>query len=170
NGASALSAAGNTPLTSTQARDIPLEDTQLRDTQLRNTPGGSKSTRNKVLVGGAGLLAVAAVAAVIAAPRLLGSSDPGCKAYSATAIVAYNKTITALNKQSPQATVSADMAATVSGLTSAAAQAHSATVRSALNGLLAEVKTVRSDVQAGSVPVSTVNALNAASAKADNAC
>jgi hypothetical protein len=128
--------------------------------------------RNKALVAGAGVLAIVAVGGVIVAPKLLGggSSDPGCKAYSGTAITAYNKTIDDLNAQASQPVLNADMSATVTDLTSAIAQAKSASVKSALNGLLTELKSVQSDVRSGTVPTTTVNALNAASTTADNAC
>jgi hypothetical protein len=133
--------------------------------------GAAHGTRNKALVGGAGLLAVVAIGAVIMTPKLLGSSsDPGCKAYSGSTLTAYNKTIDDLNNQSSQQTLTKDMATTVTDLNGAIAQAHSASVKSALNALLRELKTVQSDVGSGSVPSSTVSALNTASTTADNAC
>jgi hypothetical protein len=107
------------------------------------------------------------------APRLLGgggSSDPGCKAYAGTAITAYNKTIGDMNAQAAQSVLDADMSATITDLTGAIAQAQSASVKSALTGLLTELKSVQTDVRSGSVPTTTVNALNAASAAADSAC
>jgi hypothetical protein len=129
------------------------------------------SGRNRALVVGAGVLAVVAVGGVVVAPKLLGgSTDPGCAAYSGTALTAYNKTIDALNAQASQSVLSADMATTVTELTSAVAQAKSASVKSALNGLLTELKTVQADVRSGSVPAATVDALNAASTTADKAC
>jgi hypothetical protein len=124
-----------------------------------------------LLISGAAVLAVIAIVAVIFTPRLLGGpSDPGCKAYAGPALTAYNQTISDLNAQAPEATLNADMAAAISNLTSAVGQAQSAKVKNALNGLLSELKAVRADVQAGSVPASTVAALNAASKAADNAC
>jgi hypothetical protein len=119
------------------------------------------------------VLAVAAIAAVIVTPRLLGSTDPGCKAYSGTTLTAYNKTIAELNdraKDPTQATLSQDMATTITDLTQAIDQANSASVKSALSGLLAQLQHVQSDVGKGAVPGSTVSALNAASLTADNAC
>jgi hypothetical protein len=116
------------------------------------------------------VLAVVAVGGVIVAPRLLSSSDPGCKSYSGTAITAYNKTIDDLNAQASQSALTADMSAAVTDLTSAVGQAQSASVKSALNGLLGQLKSVQSDVKSGSVPTSTVNSLNTASTAADNAC
>jgi hypothetical protein len=62
------------------------------------------------------------------------------------------------------------MSAAIADMTNAIGQAQSASVKSALNGLLTELKSVQSDVKAGSVPTSTVNSLNAASTAADNAC
>jgi hypothetical protein len=133
-------------------------------------PANSSSTRNKALVAGAGVLAVVAVGGVVIAPRLLSSSDPGCKAYSGTAITAYNKTIDDLNAQASQSVLTTDMTAAIGDLTDAIGQAKSDSVKSALTGLLTQLKTVQSDVKSGSVPTTTVNALNAASTKADNAC
>jgi hypothetical protein len=135
-----------------------------------DAPAKPSSNRNKLLVAGAGVLAVVAVGGVLIAPRLLGPSDPGCKAYAGTAVTAYNKTIDDLNAQASQSVLSADMSTTVTDLNSAIAQAQSASVKSALNGLLTQVETVKADVKAGSVPSTTVSALNAASTAADNAC
>jgi hypothetical protein len=140
--------------------------------QAAKPPSGKNSAaRNKVLVAGAGVLAVVAVGGVIIAPRLLaGSSDPGCKSYSSTAITAYNKTIDDLNSQASQSVLSADMSTAITELTSSIGQAQSASVKTALDGLLTELKSVQSGVRSGSVPTATVDALNAASTKADNAC
>jgi hypothetical protein len=130
------------------------------------------SNRNKVLVAGAGVLAVVAIGGVVIAPKLLasGSSDPGCKAYSSSALTAYNKTIDDLNAQASQSVLSADMSTATTDLTAAISQAKSDSVKSALNGLLTQLNTVKTDVKSGTVPTTTVNALNAASTTADNAC
>ena len=122
------------------------------------------------LVAGASVLCGAAIAGVILAPRMLGPSDPGCKAYAGPALTAYNKTIHDMNAQAPQARLSADMAAAVGELTQATADAHGPAVKSALNALLSELKAVQADVAAGAVSTSTVNALNTASTTADKAC
>jgi hypothetical protein len=117
------------------------------------------------------VLAVVAVGGVVVAPKLLGgSSDPGCKAYSSTAIVAYNKAIGDLNAQAKTSVIAPDMSAAITDLTNAISLAQSASVKSALNGLLTELKAVQSDVKSGSVPTGTVNSLNAASTVADHAC
>jgi hypothetical protein len=121
-------------------------------------------------VAGALVLSVAAVGAVIEVPRLMGSTDPGCREYSGPAIAAYNKTINDLNAQSSQATLSADMTVAISSLTTAIGKTHSTTVHSALTGLLTELKSVQADVGSGSVPTKTVDALNNASTAADHAC
>jgi hypothetical protein len=113
---------------------------------------------------------VVAIVGVIVAPKVLRTPDPGCKAYAGPALTAYNKTITDLNAQAAEPRLSADMSSAVSQLTQAIAEAHGAAVKSALNGLLSELKTVQTDVTAGAVPTGTVNALNAASTMADNAC
>jgi hypothetical protein len=132
--------------------------------------GKSHTGRNKALVAGAGIIAVVAVAGVIVTPKLLGSTDPGCKAYSGTTLTAYNKTIGDLNKQSSQAELRQDMTTTINDLTQAVGQANRASVKSALNGLLTELKTVQADIDSGSVPDSTVSGLNHAATTADGAC
>jgi hypothetical protein len=126
--------------------------------------------QRKALVAGAAVLAVASVVAVIVAPRLIGPSDPGCKAYSGATIVYYNKTIHDLNGQTPTSVLSPDMATAITDLTGAVAQAKSPSVKAALDGLLSDLKTVQSEVAAGTVATSTVDALNAASINADHAC
>jgi hypothetical protein len=131
------------------------------------------SNRNKALVAGAGVLAVVAIGGVIVAPKMLGggaSSDPGCKAYSSTALPTYNKAINDLNAQKSQSVLSADLSTATTELTSAIGQAKSASVKSALTGLRTELDAVKKGVQAGSVPASTVDSLNTASTNADNAC
>jgi hypothetical protein len=130
----------------------------------------SSARRNRALVVGAGVVAAAAVAGVIVAPKLLGPTDPGCKAYAGSTLTAYNKTISDLNAQAKEAPLAQDMATTIADLNAAIAQTQSAPVKSALDGLLAELKTVQTDIGSGSVPAATVSALNAASTKADNAC
>ena len=135
-----------------------------------NAAASPNKNRNLALVVGAGVLSVAAVAGVILAPKVFGPSDPGCKAYAGPALTAYDKTINDLNGQASQSLLSTDMSAAVSELTQAAAAARGSAVRSALNGLLSELKTVQAEVASGAVPTSTVNALNAASTTADKAC
>jgi hypothetical protein len=110
---------------------------------------------------------------VVVAPKLLAggsSSDPGCTAYSGSTLTAYNKTIDDLNAQASQSVLSADMSTAITDLNGAISQAKSDSVKSALNGLLTQLNAVKTDVQSGSVPTATVNALNAASSTADQAC
>ena len=137
-------------------------------------PAKTPSKRRRALAGGAALVFVLAVVGVLFATKGFGyfggPSDPGCKAYANTALGAYNKTIDDLNAQASQATLTADMTTAITDLTSASAQAQSAAAKSALSALLAQFKVVRADVAAGSVPESTVTALNADSAAADHAC
>ena len=64
----------------------------------------------------------------------------------------------------------ADLSAAISDLTSAAGQAQSAKVKSALDGLVTELTTVQGDVRKGSVPQSTVQSLNSAANAVDSAC
>jgi hypothetical protein len=127
--------------------------------------------RKRVLIGGAVAIVVIALAGVFLGVRMLGGpSDPGCKAYANTALGPYNNAIEVLNSQSSQNKLGADLTTAVTDLTSAAGQARSASARSALAALLAELKTVQKDVASGSVPSSVVTALNADSATADNVC
>jgi len=125
---------------------------------------------NKALVAGAGVLAVVAVGAVIWTPRLLGPSDPGCKAYAGATLTAYNKVIHDLNTQAPTAELSPDMTTAITDLTGAVAQAKSASVKVALDALLSDLKTVQSKIGSGSVSTSMAHSLNAASVTADHAC
>jgi hypothetical protein len=136
----------------------------------RPAAASPNKNRNMALVAGAGVLSLIAIGGVILAPKMLRPSDPGCTAYAGPALTAYNKTIYDLNAQAAQSRLSADMSAAVSELTQAITAAHGSTVKSALNGLLSELRTVQADVAAGTVPTSTVNALNAASTTADKAC
>jgi hypothetical protein len=131
---------------------------------------GKPESKTRLLIGGAAVIAVLAVGAVIVTPKLLGPSDPGCKAYVGTALTAYNQTVRDLNAQASQAKVTGDMTTAIADLKTAAAQAQSASVKSALGGLLAELTTVRTDVQKGSVSPGTVSAINKAANTADKAC
>ena len=124
-----------------------------------------------MLIGGPVALVVIALAAVFVVGRQHdASSDPGCQAYASTALPAYNKAVGVLNTQAAQATVSGEMSTAVTDLTSAARQAQSTSVRSALATMLTQLKTVQAGIAAGTVPSSVVKALNAASAAADTAC
>jgi len=158
-------AGGGTVATATGNGAAPLA------TGIESSPSGKDhSGRNKALVAAASVLALVAIAGVIVTPKLLGSTDPGCQAYAGTTLTAYNKTIGDLNKQSSQAELNQDMTSTINDLTQAVAQTDSASVKSALNGLLAELKDVKADIDSGSVPDSTVSALNTAATTADGAC
>jgi hypothetical protein len=128
------------------------------------------SGKPRLLIGGAVAVVVVAGGAALAVPKLLGSSDPGCASYTGNALTAYNQTISDLNAQASQSQLTSDMTTAITDLTTAANQAKSATVKSALDGLSSELSTVRADVQKGSVPAQTVAALNSASRAADNAC
>jgi hypothetical protein len=117
------------------------------------------------------VLAIIAIVGVVMAPRWFGgSSDPGCKAYTATALPDYNKAIGDLNGHASQSTLSAEISQAVTSLQAAAGKAQSASATSALNALLTELKSVQADVSSGSVPTKTVDALNNASTNADHAC
>jgi hypothetical protein len=132
-------------------------------------PGGKTKTR--MLIGGSAVVAVLAVGGVIVGPKLLeGSTDPGCTAYRGTALSAYNQAIGDLNARATQPKLTSDMPPAINDLTAAADQAKSTSVKSALDGLVAELKTVSTDVDRGSVPSSTVQALNNAANAADHAC
>jgi hypothetical protein len=124
----------------------------------------------RLLIGGAVAVVVVVGGIALAVPKLLGSSDPGCASYNGTTLPAYNRTISDLNARASQSQLTSDMTSAIADLTTAADQAKSATVKSALDGLLSELSTVRTDVQKGSVSAQTVTALNNASRAADNAC
>jgi hypothetical protein len=62
------------------------------------------------------------------------------------------------------------MSTAIVDLQTAAAQAQSGTVKADLDGLLAEMNTVRTDVAKGGVPAATARALNTAANTVDSAC
>jgi hypothetical protein len=137
----------------------------------KNGKPGDKTKTRRLIGGSVVVVAVLAVGGVIAGPKLFeGSTDPGCKAYSSTALSAYNQAIGDLNARATQAKLTSDMSPAINDLTAAADQAKSTSVKSALDGLLAELKTVSTDVDRGSVPPGTVQALNSAASSADHAC
>lgn len=132
---------------------------------------GRKSGRKvPLIVGGAVVVALVATGGAILVPKLTSSVGPGCKAYAGPALTAYNQTITDLNARAPHAKLTADMTAAIKDLTSAAGQAQSTSVKSALDGLLGQLNAVKSDVGKGSVPASAVRSLNKAANAADSAC
>jgi hypothetical protein len=122
------------------------------------------------LLIGAVVVVVVAGGAALAMPKLLDPSDPGCRSYAGTAIDAYNQAIRDLNTQAPQSKLTDDIATAITNLNTAADQAKSVTVKSALANLVTELSTVRKDAQKGSVSAQTVAALNNAANTADNAC
>jgi hypothetical protein len=141
----------------------------LPDPQPTGGPSGT-ADKTRLLIGATAAVAVVAAVGVIMAPRLFGPGDPGCKMYTGTALTAYNQAINDLNAQVPQAKLTNDMSTATVDLQTAAAQAQSATVKSKIDGLIKELNTVRTDTGNGSVPASTVSALNTAANAADNAC
>jgi hypothetical protein len=146
------------------------------------TPGGpaagplaqsaerKRSRKVPILIGAGAVVAVVAIGAVVAGPKLLKHTDPGCSAYTTSALPAYNHAITDLNAQASQATLTADLTTAIGQLSTAMGQAQGASVKTALQGLLTDLNTVQADVRKGSVPAATVSSLNSASAVADNAC
>ncbi len=132
--------------------------------------GRRRGPRAPVLIGVGAVVALLGVGAAVAAPRFLQHTDPGCTAYTTTALPAYNQTISDLNAQASQATLSSDLTSAIAQLSSAAGQAQGATAKSALQGLLSQLTRVQADVQKGSVPAATVAQLNTAAGAADNAC
>jgi hypothetical protein len=123
-----------------------------------------------VLIGVTAVVALIGIGAAVEGPKYLHHSDPGCTSYSADALPAYNRAIDDLNSQASQATLTGDLSTAVTQLTAAVNQAQSTSVKTALQGLLADLTQVQADVHKGSVPASTVSTLNGASAAADNAC
>jgi len=123
-----------------------------------------------VVIGVAAVVVLIGVGAAIEAPKYLHHADPGCTSYSSDALPVYNRAISDLNAQGSQATLNGDLSSAVSQLTTAMNQAQSASVKTALQGLLTDLTQVQAGVRKGSVPASTVSTLNAASAAADNVC
>jgi hypothetical protein len=117
------------------------------------------------------IVAGAVIGGELIAPHLSGpSDDPGCKAYTSTALPAYNQTVNDLNSQARQAKLTFDLTTAINDLASAETAAQSGSVKSALEGLSSQLTTVRTDVKKGYIPSSAVPALNSASHAADTAC
>jgi hypothetical protein len=134
-------------------------------------PAGRRRGRKAPLFIGIGAaVVVIGVGVVVAVPRLLHHTDPGCSAYTTSALPTYNQTITDLNAQASQATLASDLTTTIAQLSAAAGQAQGAAVKSALQGMLTQLTQVQADTQKGSVPAATVTQLNTAAVAADNAC
>jgi hypothetical protein len=123
-----------------------------------------------LFIGIGAAVVVIGVGVVVAAPRLLKHTDPGCSAYTTSALPTYNQTITDLNAQASQATLASDLTTAIAQLSAAAGQAQGAPVKSALQGLLTELTKVQADTQKGAVPAATVTQLNTAADAADKAC
>ena len=125
-----------------------------------------------MLIGGAGVLAVVAIAGVIMTPTLFGGpSDPGCQAYANTALRSYDTAISDINNTAAaEGTLNAHLTKAISDLSDSAAKAKAPAAKAALGGLLAQLKTVRADFAQGSIPANAATTLNAASAAADSAC
>jgi hypothetical protein len=124
-----------------------------------------------VLIGVGAVVVLLGIGAAVAVPRFLQHTDPGCTAYRTSALPAYNQTITDLNAKAPsQATLANDLTTAIAQLSTAAGQAQSATVKSALQGLLTQLTQVQTDLRKGSVPAATVTQLNTAADSADSAC
>lgn len=125
----------------------------------------------RILVGGAVVIVIGAGIGIgYSALRGSKGDDPGCKAYTATALPAYNQTVKDLDARAQQATLTTDLTTAANDLASAAGQAKSGLVQSALSGLRTQVTAMNQDVKKGSIPSSAVTALNNASAAADSAC
>lgn len=133
---------------------------------------GKSAKNRKVVIAGAGALVVVAIGAVLVVPKLSGggSSDPGCTAYAGATLTAYDKVIGGLNAHASRTSLESDIAATTTDLTAAASQAKQQTVHSAMEALLTQLGTLKVNVEADSVPASTITALNAAATTADSAC
>jgi hypothetical protein len=123
-----------------------------------------------MFIGAGALVVLVGVGAVVAVPKFLKHTDPGCSAYSTSALPAYNRAITDLNAKAPQTTLIKDLSGAITQLNGAISQAQSASVKAGLQGLVADLTHVQADVQKGTLPASTVSTLNSASAVADSAC
>jgi hypothetical protein len=136
-----------------------------------SAPAERKRGRKVPVLIGAGVLVVALGAGgAVVAPKFLKHTDPGCTAYTSNALPAYNHAISDLNAQASQATLESDLATAIGDLTTASGQASGTQVKTALQGLLTQLKEVQADVKKGAVPDTTVTSLNTASTAADNAC
>jgi hypothetical protein len=124
-----------------------------------------------VLMGIGALVVVVGIGAAVEGPRLFNppDTDPGCIAYNAM-LPAYDRTVTELNDQASQATLTQDFTNTVSSLTNAVGLAQSTTKKTALQRLLTDLTEVQTDIKHGSVPSAAVEQLNAAASAADGAC
>ncbi|HEX3963434.1 MAG TPA: hypothetical protein VHZ03_43500 [Trebonia sp.] len=140
------------------------------DTMLPATAGRKRGRKAPLLIGVGAAVVVLGIGAAVAVPRFLHHTDPGCTAYTTSALPAYNQTITDLNAQASQATLASDLTTAIAQLSSATGQAQGATAKSALQGLLTQLTQVQADTQKGSVPAATVTQLNTAAVAADNAC
>jgi hypothetical protein len=134
-------------------------------------PAERKRSLKVPVIIGAGVLVVALGAGgVVVVPKLLKHTDPGCSAYTASALPAYNHAISDLNAQASQATLEGDLTTAIGQLGTATDKASGTEVKAALQSLLTQLKVVQTDVKKGSVPDTTVTSLNTASTAADNAC
>ncbi|HEY6785949.1 MAG TPA: hypothetical protein VI365_01435, partial [Trebonia sp.] len=140
------------------------------DTMLPAAAGRKRGRKAPLLIGVGAAVVVLGIGAAVAVPRFLRHTDPGCTAYTTSALPAYNQTITDLNAQASQATLASDLTTAIAQLSSATGQAQGATAKSALQGLLTQLTQVQADTQKGSVPAATVTQLNTAAVAADNAC
>ena len=140
------------------------------DTRLAAPAARKRGRKVPLFIGAGAAVVVLGVGVAVAIPRLTQHTDPGCAAYKVNALPAYNQTITDLNNQASQATLSSDLTTAIAQLSAAAGQAQAAPVKSALQGLLTQLTQVQADTQKGSVPAATVSQLNTAATTVDSAC
>lgn len=119
---------------------------------------------------GLALAAAWAAAGGFLIPHLIQASDPGCTSYKGPALTAYNKVIDDLSRRSPR-TVTGDVTRAITALDTAAGRSHSPLASRDLAHLAAQLRIVRTDIQAGqAVPDSALSALNRAASDSDSDC
>lgn len=103
-------------------------------------------------------------------PHLIQASDPGCTSYEGPALTAYSKVIDDFSGRSPHI-VTGDVTRAITALDTAAARSQSRLTSRDLSHLAAQLRIVRTDIQAGqAVPDSVLNALNRAASDTDSDC
>ncbi len=119
---------------------------------------------------GIALAAAWAAAGGFLIPHLIQASDPGCTSYKGPALTAYNKVIDDFSGRSPH-TGTSDVSRAIAALDTAAARSRSRLASRDLSHLAAQLRIVRTDIQAGqAVPDSVLRALNRAASDTDSDC
>jgi hypothetical protein len=107
---------------------------------------------------------------VYVTPHAVKAADPGCTAFKEKVLPYYNKGIEDLDSRVSATRTTADLQATVAGLSAATAKSKNAAARAALRALTAQLKTASADQISGEIPSSVMRTLNHDAVVADNAC